>query len=335
MQLAIDLLVPHAGSKCSKDEECAAINLPCKDDSDCELSHSCLPAASYTFCAGGQPCRLCAGAGACVPVDKPGGKKVCAAPQYLVHDTKGTNALRTAQPLFQAGPYYVVIHDFQDDAFAYGVDYSLDVSVSPEPDPLDQSPTPSMRNNFYDPYPMQDQNLAPSQARARDVTDDLAAGRAITGLISYASDEDWFSFKHPCPKMNCGLVFEWTQPGPSPVRLAVLMRRDDQMLHESFTYNGQVPTSALPGPVTLTFGEGDCHECSFASATYAGGRYYLQIRAVGSNSWDGSGAGAYSLRLKAVTPGCPVQCSEAGTPMMPVCGCYCAAEKQCPPGLML
>ena len=189
-----------------------------------------------------------------------------------------------------------------------------------------------MRNNFYNPYPMQDDDLRPSQARARDVSDDLLGGRPITGFLSYSSDEDWFSFRHPCPKMDCGLVFEWTQPGPSAVRVAFLMRRDDLAIHESWTYSGQVPTPALPGPVTAAFGEGDCHECSFASAKYGGKSYYLQVRAVGGKSWDASGSGAYGFRLKAVNPGCPLNCGEAGTPMMPVCGCYCAALMKCPPG---
>ena len=334
IQLALDLLVPHATSPCTKDSECAAINVQCKSDSDCELSHSCLPAAVYPFCPNGQACRLCAGASACVPLDKPGGKTVCAAPEYLIHDAAVMpgGKLRTAQPVFTTGPRYLVVHDYQDDAFDYGNEYSIDVRFSPEPDAGDQPPAAAMRNNFYNPYPMQNDDLRPSQARAKDISDDLLAGRAISGFISYASDEDWFSFRHPCPKLDCGLVFEWTQPGPSAVRAAFLMRRDDLGIHESWTYGGQVPTVALPGPVTDTFGDGDCHECSFGSARYGGKSYYLQVRAVGGNSWDGSGAGSYSFRLKAVNPGCPLSCSEAGTPMTPVCGCWCAAEKRCPPG---
>lgn len=331
MQLAVDLLVPHAASPCTKDNECAAVNLPCKVDSDCEMSHSCLPASDYPFCAKGTQCRLCAGASACVPVDKASGATVCAIPQYLVHDKDGSHAVRTAQPLFGSGVVYVVVHDYQDDAFDYGNDYSIDVSAYPEPDPGDQSSNPKLRNNFYNPYPLQDDDLRPSMDRARDISAALTGGQTVTGYISYSSDEDWYTFKHPCPKMDCGLLWEFTQPGPSPMRAAFLMRRDDQGLHESWTYSGPTATDKLPGPVTATFGGGDCHECSFASARYNGAQYYLQVRAVGGQHFDASGRGQYGFRLKAVTAGCPANCSEAGA----MCTCFCKALNMCPPGPQL
>lgn len=337
VQLAVDVVVPHAGSTCTADSDCVAINQTCKADSDCELSHACLPAAAYHFCPNGAPCRLCAGATACLPLDARGGKQVCGVPQYLVHDDDGmmteqggANVIRTAQPLLQTGPVYVVVHDFQDDAFDRSQGYTLDVRTLVEPDPWDQPPTAAARNNFYDPYPAANDSLAPSAARAKDITDDLMAGKATTGLISYSSDEDWFFFKHPCPKLDCGLVFEWTQPGPSPVKVAFLMRRDDLSIHESWTYTGNVQPPALAGPVTSTFGEGDCHECSFASRTYAGKGYYLQVRAVGSKAWDSSAGGAYRFRLKSTTPGCPIQCGEL--PDVTMCGCFCRALNKCPPG---
>ena len=255
LQLAVDLLVPHAASTCTKDADCVALNQTCKADTDCELSHTCLPAAAYHFCANGQPCRLCAGASACLPLDARSGKQVCAAPQYLAHDADGAvaeqggmNVVRTAQPILQAGPVYVVVHDFQDDAFDRAQDYTLDVRTMPEPDPWDQPASAAARNNFYDPYPQANDNLAPSAARAKDISDDLLAGKTTSGFISYASDEDWFYFRHPCPKLDCGLVFEWTQPGPSAVKAAFLMRRDDLSIHESWTYTGNVPPPALPGP---------------------------------------------------------------------------------------
>ena len=338
---ALDLLVPHPGSPCKSDTDCAAINVGCKSDLDCELSHSCLPTNSYPFCPNGAPCRMCAGAGACVPLDKPGGKTVCAAPQYLVHasdgmvvDQSGMSTLHTAQPLLSTGPYYLVVHDFGDARFDYGNNYQLDARVVPEPDPADQPAAAAQRNNFYNPYPMDGDDLSSSRARARDISDDLMAGRFAGGFISYQSDEDWFSFRHPCPNLDCGLVFEWTQPGPSPVHIAMLVRRDDLKIHESWTYVGNQPTSSLAGPLTLTFGEGDCHECSFASAKYGANKiYYLQVRAVGSKSWDFRGGGAYRFRLKTISPGCPLNCSEfLDNKGIPICGCFCAALNTCPPG---
>jgi len=335
MQLAVDLLVPDANSPCTQDSQCAALNIPCGADSDCELSHSCLPAAQYTFCPMGQPCRLCAGASACVPLGDAGGPEVCAAPQYLVHDTSGGGggSLHTAQPLFAPGPYYVVVHDYQDDQYAYGVGYTLDARILPEPDPGDQSPDPSQRNNFYNPYPMQDDDLTPSAIRAKDITAAVTSGAPVVGWISYQSDEDWFSFLHPCPGMNCGLVFEWTQPGPSNVRVAFLMRRGDDLgIHESWTYVGNTATSMLTGPLDLTWGNADCTQCSFASAMQGNGdptyRYFLQVRDVGSKDWDPTSGGRYQFRVQSITPGCPASCSEGPNG----CGCFCKAQNMCPPG---
>jgi hypothetical protein len=335
LQLALDLLTPHAGSPCTTDAQCNAINVQCTEDSDCELSHKCLDNGEYAFCTK-SPCRLCEGAGACVPSGAAAGPRVCAAAQYTMWDTDGgtkvdaatgKNRLRTAQPLFGAGPYYVVVHDFQDKRFDTATPYTLALTVSPEPDPNDSSATPEARNNFYNPYPLQSTDLSPNKSRAKDITAAIAGKTAVTGYLSYAQDEDWYSFTHPCPGLDCGLVFEWTQPGPSEARPAFIIRRDDMGIHESWTYMGSTPTTQLSGPVTGTFGGAgsDCHECSFASKDHQG-TYYIQVRDVGQDSWDYSSGGQYSFRLTTQTTGCPTQCSEWSNG----CGCFCKALDMCP-----
>jgi hypothetical protein len=266
---------------------------------------------------------------------------VCAAPQFAAHDvdggmvldTDGNNTVRTAQPLFGPGPYYVVVHDFQDGRYAPGQSYALDLRLSPEPDPNDASPDPAKRNNFYDPYPQRMSDLEPNRTRAIDVTSTLMMGGTVKGIISYAADSDWYSFLHPCPMMDCGLQFEWVQPGPSPTRIAfIVWKQDLQTMQESWTYTGATPTTQLSGPVTDVFGDGDCHECCLASHkdSAADYRYYLQVRDVGADDWDTSAGGTYELRLKTVTPGCPAACSEGNE-----CGCYCKALNMCPAGPML
>jgi hypothetical protein len=346
MRLAVDLIGADPGSPCTSDTQCAAINKTCDADSDCELSHSCLLAGFYNFCSPGVACRLCAGAGMCVPSGAPSGPRVCGIPQYTKHDAdggaldaSGLNKVSTAQPILANGPYYIVVHDFQDTTFDYNADYTLDVRLAPEPDPGDA--VIGSRNNFYYPYPLQTTNVSPNLPRAVNIDTQMAAWIAggttpITGRISYETDEDWYSFAHPCPNNDCSLVFEWVQPGPSRVQAAFLLREDDTNLHESWTYLGATPVAQLTGPVTGTFGDGDCHECSFASRTYDG-RYYLQVRDVGSNDWDSGAGGTYSFRLKAApVTGCPAQCSEYKTAHGgDMCGCYCTALNTCPAGPQL
>lgn len=334
LQLALTFLTPHAESPCTSDDECAAINVECKVDEDCELSHKCMTADNFKFCKT-PPCRLCAGSGTCVPSGAASGPRVCAAIQYTTRDadggmsvdSTGKNNVRTAQPVFGTGPIYVVVHDFQDQRYDLSTSYDLSLRVAPEPDDNDRGATAAERNNFYNPYLNQDSNLSPNKARAKDITAEITAGTSVTGYLSYQADEDWYVFDHPCPGQDCGLVFEWVQPGPSPIRPAFLLRSSGLGMHESWTYTGGTPTTSLSGPVTGTFGAGDCRECSFASQKHSG-KYYLQVRDVGAAHWDFSGGGKYSFRLKTKSDGCPAQCSEfAGQ-----CGCYCKELNQCPPG---
>ncbi len=341
--LAVDLVGVHAASACMTDDDCEGIKVPCDSsradhgDGDCELSHSCLPEGNYAQCEGGRggaPCSLCAGARLCVPGS--GGAKACAYTQFQMRDMNGGAdgaALKTAQPIFTAGPAYVVVHAYQDRVFESGKDYALNVTVAPEPDAGDQG---MMRNNFYNPYPQQMDDLGQSRMRARDIDMEIAAGMDVTGFISYASDQDWFSFHHPCPGMTCGLEWEFVQPGPSAVRMAFLMRAGGS-LHESWTYTGATPTTMLAGPVTEVFGDGagNCRECSLAKANQGMGdadfRFYLQVRDAHADDWDYSARGQYKFRLRAKPMGCPSNCSFGPAVNGDSCYCYCADTMSCPP----
>jgi hypothetical protein len=277
------------------------------------------------------------GSGLCLP-SPDGAQGACGVTLYSTRDTDGgaktgtdgSNVVRTAQPIFTVGPVYVVVHDNQDDQYDPAAAYTLNVQVVPEPDPMDSSADPAARNNYYNPYPIQTTKLEPSRSRAKDITAQITSGATVAGYISYQSDEDWFWFAHPCPGADCGLIFESLQPGPSPVRPVFFLRTEDLTLHESWTYVGTVPTT---GPVTVTFGDGDCTECSFASAKHTASgttpyHYYLQVRDAGADDWDFSSSGRYEFRLKTIAPGCPLSCSEWSGG----CGCFCKSLNQCPEG---
>jgi hypothetical protein len=109
------------------------------------------------------------------------------------------------------------------------------------------------------------------------------------------------------------------------VRPAFIVRKADMTIHESWTYTGATAPAQLSGPVTATFGAGDCHECSFAAKAYTG-IYYLQVRDVGEQHWDYSSGGQYSFRLSSQVTGCPTQCSEWSGG----CGCFCKSLNMCP-----
>ena len=346
MDIAVDIVEAHTGSPCKTDADCSVMNVACTVDDDCEWSHKCVNAAAGACTA--TACRKCMASNLCLALPDSPGQSACGVTLFSVRDADGgmktgvdgINLVQTAQPIFGNGPVYVIVHDGQDDQYDANVSYTLDVRVAPEPDANDASADPASRNNYYNPYPVQTTDLEPSKARAKDITAQIKAGTSISGFISYQTDEDWYWFSHPCPGQDCGLVFEYVQPGPSPVRPVFFMRDEDLTLHESWTYAGTLPTTA---PVTDMFGDGDCTECSFASQKHGvaldagvgdGGavdyRYYLQVRDAGAAHWDFSAAGQYQFRLKSVTPGCPASCSEMGTG---ICGCFCKAQNQCPAGI--
>jgi hypothetical protein len=344
VKYAVDLLTPDPSSTCMADADCEALNHPCSfnvDDAgvslttDCELSHACLPAGKYGFCSAGHSCSLCQGAGLCIPANGGTFPGVCAAPQYLsafspMGTKTGGPTVTTTQPLFSNGPYFVNVHD---DSYA-NVDlthpYTLTLELDPEPDTYDKSTVATSRNNFYNPYPSSMDDQSPNKKRAVDITSQLMSGTPVTGWISYETDNDWFSFQHPCPGMNCALKFTWDQPGPSPVQVAFYMLNDDLSLHESFAYSG-MPTTTLTGPVPGTFDNQSCKECSFASAEAGGGGtyvYYLRIADVTQKHWDYTPSGKYTFTVTKGPDGCPSACNQGTSP--PGCYCYCASSKSCP-----
>jgi hypothetical protein len=338
MDLALDIVESHPASPCKADTDCSVMKVVCTEDDDCEWSHKCVNATAGACTT--TACRQCVAANLCLALPDSPGQSACGVTLFstggiMKTQADGSNLIQTAQPIFNAGPVYVVVHDNKDDQYDPNVPYTLDVRVAPEPDTGDASADPAARNNYYNPYPIQTTNLEPNKARAKDITAQIKAGTSITGYISYQSDEDWYWFSHPCPGQDCGLVFEYVQPGPSPVQPVFFMRNEDLTLHESWTYTGALPT---PAPVTDVFGDGDCTECSFASKLFGAPddagpvdyRYYLQVRDLGADDWDFAASGRYEFRLKTVNPGCPASCSEMGAG---TCGCFCKAQNLCPAGL--
>jgi hypothetical protein len=115
------------------------------------------------------------------------------------------------------------------------------------------------------------------------------------------------------------------------VQVAFYMLDNDLSLHESFAYTGGATTS-LKMPVSSSFDNQSCSQCSFASADYGGPDgsppyiYFLRVAAVGEKTWDYSSGGKYSFSVTKGADGCPASCSQ-GTMG---CGCYCADMMACP-----
>jgi hypothetical protein len=323
LALAADLLVPDESTSCTQDTECFGLGL-CQKDPDCEeTSHYCIsmPVAS---CPNGQPCKRCAGANLCIPGAT--GATRCGYWQDLEHiDSNaplqnGVSRVATAQPLFKPGPYYVAVHSYQDVNYDYSHDYTLTVSVDPEPDAADASETPSDRDNIYSPYATPDYPLIVS--RAKDISSQIASGTPVSGHISYQHDEDWYIFSAPptCTQgSNCGFQFEYTQPGPANIRLGIYMYGSDGSGFGSWGYTGATDPLMLTSSVTDIQGDGttadptDCRECTLSRApdwtSATPPQYYLRVVDLSqSGRWDVNPSHGYSFRLIQASVGCPATC---------------------------
>jgi hypothetical protein len=333
ISLAADLLVPDESSPCAKDSDCVGL-AACNTDSDCvDTSHICQNDLYDSCPTKGQPCNRCYGSHLCIPGAT--GAKVCGYIQYTLHNPANTappNQVITAQPLFKKGePYYVVVHSYDVNAYDYNNDYTLKVDVDAEPDTAtDGSFTASARDNFYDPYRLTKDDLSfdlsTSASQAKDVTAQIAAGTPITGHISYHYDEDWYVFNVPAactPGMDCGLRWQYTQPGPSNMRVGFFIyRASDMRAGGAFGYRGtdaQAPPM-LTMPVTQVYGwdgtagDTDCSQCALSrhDDAMSGGppaRYYIQVMDLSdSGHWDTTNAYSFSLVLGSESLGCPATC---------------------------
>ena len=352
---AVDLIAPDGNSPCTSNDQCQVVNEKCTTATaltDCPLTHTCATATSGPFCPDGGTCSLCAGAETCVPSGM-AKATTCGVTQYSLSDpnggttvdANGKNVVQTAQPLLQPGPYYVVVRDFKGQSFDTTNAYHLDLTVVPEPDPNDQSPSPNSRNNFYDPYQLNaTAELSLSSKVATQIPNVPKMGSvSVSGYISYQTDEDWYVFTNPCQTKYCLVTFTW-ESASSSVDPAFFMYSGQteagppamESVWEAFT---DVGSDGGVSMATKTFGGGaDCRQCSFMDTQYQ--TYMIQVRdrnpggSVASSHWDYSSMGQYRLTINVADDGsgCPSNCSylmEAG--LANVCGCYCATDANaCP-----
>jgi len=252
MQVSFSLVRPHPQSACGLDTDCATIRKGCVRGSDCP-GHVCNPEK-----------RECAGAGVCLPAG------VCGVSVF-------TSALRAGgldetrlfarQPLFEAGEYYLVIQDFQDDEYDPAVQYALSWRAIEEPDPLEP-------NGVYAPYPGMHPGggagAEKAHTRRPQATVDVEGKHSISwdcaeGYISFPGDEDWFFFPMPqavdSPAKTWHFEFEYSDSNSELALMYLLSAGAPGALHIGWFEGGQHPL--LGGPI-LPAGVWGGSECAYA-----------------------------------------------------------------------
>jgi hypothetical protein len=309
---AVDLILGDPRTPCQAGDACDVLTASCGgscDTAECRNaqcpSHECLTHLGR-----------CRGAGFCLPE---GG---CAIRHLVVQGadwspTGNPRHLRTVAPMY--GPvYYVLVRDFQANAWDPERAYTLTVTVRPEPDAHEP-------NGVFLPYATNEQEEAarsanPPRATPVSCSDDgttVTCG-PITGYLSYRGDQDWYrldsipSEDEPLPealsvKVDWDVQMDWTFAGNSALQVYYTMFLGGaRSMRTGFC--------ATPGGSSH---EGGCYRnttggtmgadvCSYICGEYHGGRpAYLRVMHYDRKLWDY--AAPYTLTVRAIR-GCPQVC---------------------------
>jgi hypothetical protein len=245
----------------------SSFNCITKDDIFCS-TEACVPQGTTPTCS---TQLRCAGSAQCTAPG--GGQKYCLVEQTSRSDPDGSDSaiVRTAQPLYHPGPYWVRVADLGSDEYAYGVNYTVSIRARADPDSreLDTEYVPKhlQLGNELEDWEDSSRDIAES----RGVSSFGAVGGTLTfsGHISYEGDEDWYAINHPCDGVatGCQLFVTFTDScsGNDKPALAYFLTRRGGSVELSWPNN---PSPGLDG----TFGEPN--ECAVAQP---GGDFFLKV----------------------------------------------------------
>lgn len=287
LQPQVLLVYPDAKSKCDKDEDCRTLGGPgCGDDNNCEYR--------------GNQCNRqagrCTGAALCLPTQP---DKLCGALQFGKQAILGAPAVvHTAQPLREAGVYYIGVRDLTSTNYDYSNAYTFGVHLDPD----DTNPDTREPDNFYNPYAVS-ADLGLSKGRAHKIKLDTD----YTGHIAYDRDADFYVFDHPCPGRDCTLSVTYSTTGRSPMYFTYRAQPEDGPGLVAAWPADPMPRQGLYDQVTgAVFGGEGTDTCFYASKRFKG-PYYLWVSDSlrGGPKWD-PGVG-YTFRVHAMD-GCSDLC---------------------------
>jgi hypothetical protein len=228
----------------------------------------------------------------------------CKAFRFVPEGPERPTRLATSHPIFANGRYLVVVKDNQDNDYDVATSYTVRIDVLDDPDV----------NERYE--------LGPEEGRTIAATT-TTAGTTITypwveGYISYADDEDWFTFNVPgdMPTPPAGQNGDWLvqleieKQGPTPVELQVFFY-SSLTQYGGFGQSCREPAPGDPDPTGLACQYPDAEngimeqtgeafgECLvvFREHTRAG-PHFFRVTDLNRDDFDvRPGAGAYRFRV--------------------------------------
>ncbi len=256
------LVRPHAGTPCTVDDECHALNVGCQGDGDCrDWFETCLPS------------KQCAGASACLP------EGICGGTQIAEHADK---SVHFAVPIADEEAVYLRVTDFQSNDSAPGTKYAVRVRVRTDPDRREPdnpfyyrllSSTPLLATTGpIEEVPVHE--CTHENGYADCCTTSLDPDTWNRGSIGYHNDIDHFRYRHPCPGESCLLRIHWeADAGPTDFLMGVYKGG-------SLWYDAVMPVSEKswwPSRRGRFGGLGAGHKCFYAFSGHGGNPFWYRV----------------------------------------------------------
>lgn len=250
----------------------------------------------------------------------------CRSMRFVRDGTGGPSRLSTAHLVTEPGRYLLSIRDLQDDAYDGDTSYTLNVTLTREPDGVGET------------YRGDGRATATVVPAATATTGPVIEFAWVEGYISYANDTDWYAFDIPGPVPDAppGHNGDWLvrveleMPGPTPVELNAFFFGPEDSRRES--YRGFGPECRDGSPEDLdpcqypdaenrlsldfqtdltpaTPGQGDCFVV-FREVTEAG-LHYWRMSDLDRDDFDLGTNGRYRFRMS-ITAGCPAASACGG-----------------------
>lgn len=331
---------PHKESTCTSDGCCNVLNsaASCQDVHQClRSSYGCV-ARGDNFCSlknddGTFKClanptpscsisKYCEGASTCLKANAADATGFCGAKQFFRPIATG-GKIKSAMPLIHEGPWYIKVGDRGNRKYAYGVNYTLSVKVTMDPDAGQE-----LNNEVF----FQDPATAVLESEAKyhkavasyaydtlkkpiyiKIDPTTNKSNTVKGYISYEGDQDWYILEHPCKGADCSLRVDWTSTCPAAsdfkqLELFFQIRYDNDAASQWFAFPNYAAKEVTPAS---NMSYGIPNQCLFLYNDYDKERYYLTVSDWGNNFYSTSCSYSFSITK---TDGCAAPCQMKYTP---------------------
>lgn len=287
--------------ECAVDSECVELPKACDYDLDCfRFGNTCLSSG------------VCAGSGACI------GGAACGVDHMAVAAEEGSpGTVLLSAPLFWSEvPFFVAVADYQGDSYSAAHQYTVRARARWDPDGFE--PTEAMTAG----PPQSDDPVIEHVAYAEEVpVHDCTAADCcdsttwVQAYLSYAYDQDWYAYPHPCPGEDCMVRVNY-EFDEGPVDFYMQVYEDlnpwfDNLADTTDPGNQPARSGHFGGLNTDDY-------CFYAYQGHLGDPfyYYLPVRdtvyvseeQIDDGTWDWSTEQAYRFCVEKIADGCVDPC---------------------------